>query len=160
MIIQTKKDEFATSIIEKLSTTSYTSYELYNWAVENIAKKTLVFNNEFDYNFRQKSLKKLAEDFDTFGNIKLPRFRTTYYPKFLTIVLESEFIDGRYITKDDPNTKIIYEELINRKSDWTFSSYSYHNFIINAKNELYYIDIDDYKVVSQEKRLQLFHKFY
>ena len=157
MIIHTKKDEFATHIIEKLSTTSY---EEFLPQIENIAKKTLVFNNEVDYNFRQQSLKKLAEDFDTFDNIKLPGFRTTYYPNFLTIVLESEFIEGRYITKDDPNTKIIYEELINRKSDWTFSSYSYHNFIINAKNELYYIDIDDYKVVSQEKRLQLFHKFY
>ena len=151
MIIHVKKDEFATHIIEKLSTTSY---EEFLPQIENIAKKTLVFNNKVDYNFRQKSLKKLAEDFDTFDNIKLPRFRTTYYPNFLTIVLESEFIDGRYITKDDPNTKIIYEELINR------NSYSYHNFIINAKNELYYIDIDDYKVVPQEKRIQLFHKFY
>ena len=89
------------SIIEKLSTT-YT-YELYNWAVENIAKKTLVFNNE-SIIILDKILKKISRR-STHLVIKLSDSPTII--KFLT-VLESEFIDGRYITKEDDSSNKNY----------------------------------------------------
>tara|TARA_B100000989_G_scaffold169520_1_gene126875 strand:- start:942 stop:1415 length:474 start_codon:yes stop_codon:yes gene_type:complete len=157
MIIHTKRDEFATHVIEKIKKTSFEDF----LPKEKIfARKTIVFEKDNNYNFRKQSLEKLKEDIDTFNQIKFPEFTITYYDRELALIIESDFIEGRHIEKDDPETNIIWQEVVNRKSDWTFASFSYDNFIITKDNTLYYIDIDDYKVVPHSKRLLQFRRFY
>ena len=157
MIIHTKRDEFATHIIEKIKKLSF---EDFLPKEKVIARKIIVFEKENNYNFRKQSLEKLKEDIHTFDKINFPEFRTTYYDDQLALIIESEFIEGKHIKKDDPATNIILNEIVNRKSDWTFASFSYQNFILDKKNQLYYIDIDDYKVVPHSKRTSEFKRFY
>ena len=57
-----------------------------------------------------------------------------------------EFIKGYGIPMFIPElSKIIYEDVVNRKSDWTLCDYSNDNFIIDANtNTLYAIDFQSY----------------
>ena len=157
MIIHTKRDEFATHIIEKIKKLSF---EDFLPKEKVLARKIIMFEKENNYNFRKQSLEKFKQDMHTFDKIKFPKFKTTYYDDQLSLIVESEFIEGKHIKKEDSVTKIIFDEIVNRKSDWTFASFSYHNFILDKKNTLYYIDIDDYKVVPYSKRTSEFKRFY
>ena len=72
MIIHTKRDEFATHIIEKIKKLSF---EDFLPKEKVLARKIIMFEKENNYNFRKQSLEKFKQDMHTFDKIKFPEFQ-------------------------------------------------------------------------------------
>jgi 3-methyladenine DNA glycosylase AlkD len=81
---------------------------------------------------------------EDFNRVLIPEFN--YNVDGNIVIYDVEFIKGYGIPMFIPElSKIIYEDVVNRKSDWTLCDYSNDNFIIDANtNTLYAIDFQSY----------------
>ena len=118
----------------------------------------LTFRDFRAYNRVQDSLDQLRKDLFTFDRIKIPDFSVQYDRPELKITLKKQFIRGDIITNDRKWADIIWHELVERKGDYTFHSWDYHNFRLDRQGELYYVDLDDYKKVPHEERVTEYSK--
>ena len=98
-------------------------------------------------------LEQLQKDLYTFKRIKIPEFSVEYDKPNWKITLKKQFIRGDVITDDRKWADIIWHELVERKGEYTFHSWDYHNFRVDKQGDLYYVDLDDYKKVPHEQRV-------
>lgn len=109
------------------------------------------------------------QKYNDFTHLRNKNFNRVHVPDFTfkknntTLSYTSDFIKGAQITQSSKNKykDIIYEDLVNRNDDYSFTSYGLTNFIIEEHtNRIYYIDLDDYRKISVEERKQRFNKFW
>ena len=80
---------------------------------------------------------------ENFNRISVPDF--TYRIKNNVVVVESEFIKNKNEIAIISRKKEIIEDVVLRKSDWTFIDYHDSNFIIHeTSNHVYSIDLLSY----------------
>tara|TARA_B100000886_G_C20384470_1_gene475396 strand:- start:102 stop:512 length:411 start_codon:yes stop_codon:yes gene_type:complete len=97
----------------------------------------------------------------TFNRIHIPEF--TFKKNNESLSYTSDYVKGIQIHEHikEKYKKIIYEDLVMRKDDYSFTGYGLENFIIeNYTKRLYYIDLDDYRKSSIEERIKRFNKFW
>ena len=97
----------------------------------------------------------------TFNRIHIPEF--TFKKNNESLSYTSDYIKGIQIHEHikEKYKKIIYEDLVMRKDDYSFTGYGLENFIIeDYTKRLYYIDLDDYRKSSIEERIKRFNKFW
>ena len=99
-------------------------------------------------------LDQLQKDRDTFAEIRIPSF--SYSTEGYTITTTSEFIKGKFVGHNFSH--ILYKELVERESPWTFADYTIGNFVQDEHNHLYCIDLEDYRQVEISKRKELWNK--
>lgn len=126
---------------------------------EGKVTKRLQFPDQHDYDFTFRNLEQLKKDLFTFEHIKIPDFDVYYDPDTLTIKIESEFIRGSEVKNDRKWTEIIWREIVERKGEHTFASLHNHNFRVRDGN-IYYVDLDDYKPLDMQTRIDRFLKHF
>ena len=141
MILHTKEDNFATHTVEK---------------VNDKVLKTDVFTKLDDFNARKENIENLIKDKGSFCTIKFPNYTVDYQQQNLTIVITSEYIDGKYPVNNYKWNKVVLDEVVKREHIYTLSSFSNDNYIETADGQLYYIDIDDYRKIDFEERVTRF----
>ena len=97
----------------------------------------------------------------TFNRIHIPEF--TFKKNNESLSYTSDYIKGTQIHEHikEKYKKIIYEDLVMRNDNYSFTGYGLENFIIeDYTKRLYYIDLDDYRKSSIEERIKRFNKFW
>ena len=127
------------------------------------AKFTLT--KEIDYSsehYRAEVIDNLEElKKDNFGKLKIPNFIIKKLDE-KTLQIKCEYIKGRYPTPHE--MLIVKEYALYRKNDpynlYTISAYHPNNFIVEIQtSDIYAIDLDSYKIISMEKRLEKWQKY-
>ena len=121
---------------------------------------TLVYPSMKDYKFVRDNLAQLKQDLTTFDQLKIPEFAVELDPKNLEIKIIKQFIRGKPVTNDRKWSEIIWREVVERPQTHSFSSLHYHNFLYDSHDNLYYVDLDDYKPMDHEDRIARFLKHF
>ena len=80
---------------------------------------------------------------DNFNRILIPEFDYSVNNNIITYY--QEYIKGYALGTISKYSQIIYEDVVIRKSDWTFDDYSMGNFLIEMyTNKIYMVDILSY----------------
>ena len=88
-----------------------------------------------------KKFDKLKQD--NFNRILIPEFDYSVNNNIITY--HQEYIKGYALGTISKYSQIIYEDIVIRKSDWTFDDYSMGNFVIEIyTNKIYMVDILSY----------------
>ena len=88
-----------------------------------------------------KKFDKLKQD--NFNRILIPDFDYSINDNLITY--HQEYIKGYALGTISKYSQIIYEDVVIRKSDWTFDDYSMGNFVIEIyTNKIYMVDILSY----------------
>ena len=81
---------------------------------------------------------------EDFNRIYIPKF--DYYTNRNAIRYRVEFIKGYPLGTVSKFKDIIYEDIVDRESDWTFDDYGLSNFVIEWKtNKIYAVDFTSYR---------------
>ncbi len=77
---------------------------------------------------------------ENFNRVLIPQFDYTIEGN--KIVQNIQFIKGYTVATFHPKySKILYEDVVRRKSDWTFTDFSFMNFIVHkVTNQIYAVD--------------------
>jgi len=132
------------------NTTGIVSFKIVkeiNYINENIATE-----KELDYEHLQN---------ETFNRVHIPDF--SFKRKNSSITYESDYIKGIQICEHNKAKykDIIFEDIVKKQNDYSFTSYHYTNFIIEEyTNRIYYIDLDDYRMITLNERIKRFNKFW
>jgi|TARA_B100000287_G_scaffold418806_1_gene456249 hypothetical protein len=132
------------------NTTGIVSFKIVkeiNYINENIATE-----KELDYEHLQN---------ETFNRVHIPDF--SFKRKDSSITYESDYIKGIQICEHNKAKykDIIFEDIVKKQNDYSFTSYHYTNFIIEEyTNRIYYIDLDDYRMITLNERIKRFNKFW
>ena len=118
---------------DRKETTLRTSFKL--------TKKIRFKDDESKY-FMVDKLNRLKNE--NFNRVLIPNFDYSIQDNFLTY--EVDFIKGYSVgTVTEPFSKIVYEDVVEKNSDWTFTDYHTTNFIVEAQtNKLYAVDFQSY----------------
>ena len=132
------------------NTTGIVSFKIVkeiNYINENIATE-----KELDYEHLQN---------ETFNRVHIPDF--SFKRKDSSITYESDYIKGIQICEHNKAKykDIIFEDIVKKQNDYSFTSYHYTNFIIEEyTNRIYYVDLDDYRMITLNERIKRFNKFW
>lgn len=89
-----------------------------------------------------EKLKRLQSE--DFNRVKVPPFYYEYEDNIVTCV--SRYVKGLYALINLEHRKIIYEDVVQHKSDWTFSDFGVANFIAEEDtNIIFSVDLQSYK---------------
>ena len=81
---------------------------------------------------------------EDFNRIHIPKF--DYYAMDNAVRYRVEFIKGYSLGTISRFKDIIYEDVVNRESDWTFDDYGLANFVIEWKTDkIYAVDFTSYR---------------
>ena len=132
------------------NTTGIVSFKIVkeiNYINENIATE-----KELDYEHLQN---------ETFNRVHIPDF--SFKRKNSSIIYESDYIKGTQICEHNKQKykNIIFEDIVKKRSNYSFTSYHRTNFIVEEyTNRIYYIDLDDYRMITLNERIERFNKFW
>ncbi len=89
-----------------------------------------------------EKLKRLQSE--DFNRVKVPPFYYEYEDNIVTCV--SRYVKGLYAMTNLEQRQIIYEDVVEHKSDWTFSDFGVSNFIVEEDtNIIFSVDLQSYK---------------
>lgn len=118
-----------------------TSSDAFEVEIEFTLLKTVDCKNNKLKNIYINKLNRLKNE--NFNRVKIPKF--TYSVDGTTVFCIIDFIKGEYINTLEQQ-QIIYEDIVCRKSDWTFVDYHNANFIIEEGTEtIYSVDFQSYR---------------
>ena len=102
------------------------------------------------------SLAELEEKKDTFGQINIPDFKFGRKDNF--VWYEADYVKGVIISRSAMKN-VVWNECVLRKDTFTLSNYGRENYIwCKLTNDLYYIDLNDCRHISMEKRMESWNK--
>ncbi len=135
----------------RIVTNDASEYDIYSLTI----KKEMIFPEGMDLQEKYTNLCKLQEE--KFTHIKIPKFRCWIDGDLL--VYESDFIKGKPIRsiRDFNN---LYEDIIERDSDYSFINMLPENYIKDPKGDVYAIDLDEYGYHPYEERKKRWEKHY
>ena len=97
-------------------------------------------------------LQQLEKDRDTFTGVHIPHFTFDTIDKDLTVTIQSEFIKGHFV--GHRFSDILYKNLVERDSLWSFTDYGILNFIKQQDTEkIYCVDLESYRKMEIGKRI-------
>ena len=129
----------------------YNRYDVWEFSVLTI-KKEMVFSNVSFLDKVVSNLKKLQEE--KFYNVVVPDFSYNVNDHILSI--EMDYVKGDFI-RSIHHYNVVYDELIERKSDYSWTDYSPQNFIVKD-DRIYVIDLDSYGFIQYEDRKRKWEK--
>tara|TARA_B100001057_G_scaffold400024_1_gene411100 strand:+ start:517 stop:1230 length:714 start_codon:yes stop_codon:yes gene_type:complete len=129
----------------------YNRYDVWEFSVLTI-KKEMVFSNVSFLDKVVSNLKKLQEE--KFYNVVVPDFSYNVNDHILSI--EMDYVKGDFI-RSIHHYNVVYDELIERKSDYSWTDYSPQNFIVKD-DRIHVIDLDSYGFIQYEDRKRKWEK--
>ena len=116
--------------------------------IEFILLKRVNCNNNKLKEIYINKLNRLKEE--NFNRIKIPNF--TYSVDNNIVSCSIDFIKGLYVSTSEQRT-LIYQDVVCRDSDWTFSDYRDANFIIQeGAGDIFAIDFQSYRFYPQKEK--------
>jgi len=120
--------------------------------------KNIRFSTTNELQWKIECLKLLQDD--DFGEVKIPKFKVEYIDAF-NMRITSEYIKGRYVNREE--LTIIKQYVVDRINDpdneYSFADFTANNYICECvTKEIYNIDLDNYKKITIDERLDLFRK--
>lgn len=116
--------------------------------IEFILLKRVNCNNNKLKEIYINKLNRLKEE--NFNRIKIPNF--TYSVDNNIVSCSIDFIKGLYVSTSEQRT-LIYQDVVCRDSDWTFSDYRDANFIIQeGTGDIFAIDFQSYRFYPQKEK--------
>ena len=109
-------------------------------------KKEMVFSTVSQLEKVVKNLERLKTE--KFSNVVVPDF--TYQTLDHILTIEMDYIKGKMI-QSIHHYNIIYDELVERDSDYSWTDYTPDNFIV-LDDRIYLIDLDAYGYIKYEDR--------
>ena len=109
-------------------------------------KKEMVFSTVSQLEKVVKNLERLKTE--KFTNVVVPDF--TYQTLDHILTIEMDYIKGKMI-QSIHHYNIIYDELVERNSDYSWTDYTPDNFIV-LDDRIYLIDLDAYGYIKYEDR--------
>ena len=97
---------------------------------------------------------------EDFNRIHIPDFE--YRVKGNTITYDTAFVKGYGVGTLIPEfSNIVYEDIVQRDSDWTFTDYGMPNFIVEYKTDrIFAVDLQSYNFVpDRDYRESIWRKF-
>lgn len=92
---------------------------------------------------------------ESFNRIKVPNFE--YTKKGNEVHIEMQFIKGRYAHVKEEH--IIYQDVVLRDSDWSFTDYKIENFMWDVRTgHTYAVDLQSYYEMPKEQRVTRWHQ--
>ena len=86
---------------------------------------------------------------EDFNRIHVPKF--DYYAMDNAVRYRVEFIKGYPLGTISRFKDIIYEDVVNRESDWTFDDYSMGNFVVEHTGEVWAVDFTSYRYMPDRE---------
>jgi len=126
-------------------------YDIYSLTI----KKEMIFPDGDYQHIVYENLERLQSE--NFNQIKIPKFTLRWDGDL--IVYEAEFIKGKPI-RSIKDYNILYEDIIERDSDYSFINMLPENYIKNDKGDLYVIDLDEYGYHPYEERKKRWENYY
>ena len=126
-------------------------YDIYSLTI----KKEMIFPDGKYQRIVYGNLERLQTE--NFNQIKIPKFTLRWDDDL--IVYEAEFIKGKPV-RSIRDYNILYEDIIERDSDYSFINMLPENYIKNDKGDLYVIDLDEYGYHPYEERKKRWEKYY
>lgn len=132
--------------------------------VPSVLKASFTLTKQFDC-FNEDNLNLMIDKLErlkneNFNRIHIPDFE--YKVDGNIITYDTVFIKGYGIGTLIPKfADIIYEDILKRKSDWTFTDYGMSNFIVEYKTDkIYAVDLQSYNYVPDiEYRESIWQNF-
>ena len=123
--------------------------------VPSVLKASFTLTKQFDC-FNEDNLNLMI---DKLERLKTENFNRIHIPDFEykvdgnIITYDTVFIKGYGIGTLIPKfADIIYEDIVKRKSDWTFTDYGMPNFIVEYKTDkIYSVDFQSYNYVPDRE---------
>ena len=96
---------------------------------------------------------------EDFNKIHIPKF--DYYAMDNAIRYRVEFIKGAPLGTVSKFKGDIYEDVVERESDWTFDDYGYGNFVVEWKTlKIYAVDFTSYRYMpDREERRRKWEQY-
>tara|TARA_B100001029_G_C15005519_1_gene420858 strand:+ start:321 stop:1034 length:714 start_codon:yes stop_codon:yes gene_type:complete len=129
----------------------YNRYDVWEFSVLTI-KKEMVFSNVSFLEKVVSNLEKLQEE--KFYNVVVPDF--SYFINDHILSIEMDYVKGDYI-RSIHHYNVVYDELIERESDYSWTDYSPQNFIVKD-DRVHVIDLDSYGFIQYEDRKKKWEK--
>ena len=126
-------------------------YDIYSLTI----KKEMIFPDGKYQRIVYENLERLQTE--NFNQIKIPKFTLRWDDDL--IVYEAEFIKGKPV-RSIRDYNILYEDIIERDSDYSFINMLPENYIKNDKGDLYVIDLDEYGYHPYKERKKRWEKYY
>ena len=117
-------------------------------------KKEMVFSSVKKLETVVRNLEILKKE--KFTNIVVPEF--SYDVSDHILYLDMEYIKGEYI-KSIHHYNVIYDELIEKESDYSITDYNPTNFIVKD-DRIYLIDLDSYGFIPYEIRKKRWEDYF
>ena len=117
-------------------------------------KKEMVFSSVKKLEKVVGNLKRLS--WERFYNIVIPEFEYKVDDHILEI--EMEYIKGDYM-QSIHHHNVVYDELVARDGDWSWTDYSPRNFIVKD-DRIHVIDLDSYGYIEFEDRQKKWDQTY
>lgn len=117
-------------------------------AINRVRKRVESYNYQFKKVVTCQDVETAIEIIKKFDRLKKDNFDRILIPEFdysikdNVITYTQEYIKGYPLGTVSKYSQIIYEDVVIRKSDWTFDDYSMGNFVIEIyTNKIYMVDI-------------------
>ncbi len=87
---------------------------------------------------------------EDFNRVRIPKF--DYYAMDNAVRYRVEFIKGWPLGTVSRNAShIIYQDVVNRESDWTFDDYSMGNFVVEPSGQVWAVDFTSYRYMPDRE---------
>ena len=124
-------------------------YKQDHWEYSSLTiKKEMVFSSVAKLEKVVSNLKRLS--WERFNNVVIPNYEYSINDHILTV--EMDYIRGHY-PKSIHHYNIIYDEFVERQSNYSCTDLNPMNFIVN-NDRVHLIDLDSFGYVDYEQRLQ------
>ena len=117
-------------------------------------KKEMVFSTVSQLEKVVKNLERLKTE--KFNNLVVPDF--TYQTLDHILTIEMDYIKGAMI-QSIHHYNILYDELVERDSDYSWTDYTPDNFIV-LNDRIYLIDLDAYGYIKYEDRKRKWESYF
>ena len=117
-------------------------------------KKEMVFSTVSQLEKVVKNLERLKTE--KFNNLVVPDF--TYQTLDHILTIEMDYIKGTMI-QSIHHYNILYDELVERDSDYSWTDYTPDNFIV-LNDRIYLIDLDAYGYIKYEDRKRKWESYF
>ena len=119
--------------------------------------KKITFNNRIELDAMIEKLDRLKTE--NFNRVLIPDYKYERIDDNV-LIYEVEFIKGFPVgTAVEPYKSMVYQDVLERESDWTFSDYHLTNFIVETTTDkLYAVDFQSYSYLPDRSvRKNMWH---
>ena len=135
----------------RIVTNDAAEYDIFSLTI----RKEMIFADAIHQKTAYDNLKRLQNE--NFNRIKIPEFTIKWDGDL--VIYEAQFIKGKPV-RSIHDFNLLYEDLVERDSEYSFIAYHEANFIKDWRGDIYAIDLDEYGKYPYEERKKRWENYY